>query len=55
MVQLITNIATDLTVEIIPLNYTDVLSRSLGLSLDFPASDPKRPNIATSKLRSGLL
>ena len=54
--QLLTNIATDLTVAAIPVNYTFVhdsqssLSDILDVLPDVPDYNPTRPIIATSKL-----
>ena len=55
VVQLLTTIATDLTVRIVPVNITEALARPLPS--DFPTIspfNPNAPNIATSKLRSKL-
>ena len=54
-VLLLTTIATDLTVRIVPVNLTEALARPRPS--DFPMISPFNPdvpNIATSKLRSKL-
>ena len=56
VVQLLTNIATDLTVRIVPVNITEALTRPLPSA--FPVIlpfDPNAPNIATSELLCKLL
>ena len=58
MVNLLGNISTDLTVAVVPVNYSEVIDRNLPLPIGFPsvpAFDPRAPNIATSKARSTLL
>ena len=51
VVQLLTGIATDLTVRIVPLNITQARTRQLIPALPtIPDFDSDRPNIATSKL-----
>ena len=52
VVQLLTLIATDLTVRIVPLNITEAFARPLPS--DFSMIYPFNPYIATSKLRSKL-
>ena len=55
VVKLLTDIATDLTVRIVPLNITEALARDLPSA--FPTIhpfNPSLPNIATSKLKSRL-
>ena len=55
VVQLLTVIATDLRVQIVPVNITEALARDLPSDLLFiPPFNPRRPNIATSKLRRRL-
>ena len=48
-IQLSTNIATDLIVEAVPLNFTFVNDSQLALPVTFPNFTPRRPFIATSK------
>ena len=51
-VQLLTSIATPLTVELVPVNYTDVNTTGKPLPQSFPkipAYNPRRPTIANSK------
>ncbi len=52
LLQLLTNIATDLTVVAVPVNYTslnDSQSPILDVIPDIPNYDPRRPINATSK------
>ena len=52
MVQLLSTIAADLTVAVVPVNYSEVINRNLPLPPSFPAVpafNPRRPSIATSK------
>ena len=56
VVQLLTEIATDLTVQIVPLSIGEVMARNLTSALPpLEAFNPRAPNIATRKLRSRLL
>ena len=55
-VQLLTNIATDLTVRIVPVDITEALTRPLPSAFPaIPPFNPRAPNIATSELISNLL
>ena len=55
-VQLLTNIATDLTVRIVPVNITEALTRPLPSAFPtIPPFNPRTPNIATSELKCRLL
>ena len=55
LVQLLTVIATNLTVQIVPVNITEALARDLPADFPtIPPFNPRRPNIATSKLRNRL-
>ena len=56
MVQLLTSIATELTVRIVPLSIGEVMERNLTSALpSLETFNPRAPNIATRKLRIRLL
>ena len=56
VVQLLTEIATDVTVRIVPVNITEALARELPSTFPtIPPFDRRVPYNATSKLRSRLL
>ena len=55
-VQLLTGIATNLTVQIVPISISEASNRNLLPTLPtLPAFNPRAPNIATSKLTNRLL
>ena len=51
VVELLTGIATNLTVRIVPINISEVMDRNLLPALPtIPDFNPRAPNVATSKL-----
>ena len=55
VVQLLTEIATDLTVQVVPISIGEAMDRNLTSLLSIEPFNPREPNIATRKLRSRLL